>query len=83
MKDGMSFGLGGIWENWRNMSGERERTFCIITVPANDLVGPIHDRIPAIIPMEKHALAGQRAGPAGFVEALSRAKQMKMPGTAL
>jgi putative SOS response-associated peptidase YedK len=30
--------VAGIWENWRNPSGDWERTFCIITVDANDLV---------------------------------------------
>jgi SOS response associated peptidase (SRAP) len=43
------FGLAGLWENWRNPTGEWERTFAIITVPSNKLVGQIHDRMPAII----------------------------------
>jgi putative SOS response-associated peptidase YedK len=38
MKDRPPFGVAGIWENWRNPSGDWERTFCIITVEANDLV---------------------------------------------
>jgi putative SOS response-associated peptidase YedK len=49
------FGVAGIWENWRNQNGAWERTFCIITVPANELVGTIHDRMPAIIPIAQHA----------------------------
>ena len=37
-------------ENWRNPNtGEWERTFAIITVPSNKLVGKIHDRMPAIL----------------------------------
>jgi len=56
MKDGKPFGVAGIWENWRNSDGEWERTFCIITVPANELVGSVHDRMPAIIPVEQHSL---------------------------
>ncbi len=55
MKDGKPFGVAGIWENWRNGSGAWERTFCIITVPANELVGAVHDRMPAIIPVAHHA----------------------------
>ena len=59
MKDGKPFGVAGIWENWRNPSGDWERTFCIITVQANELVGAIHDRMPAIIPNRATpALAG-------------------------
>jgi len=50
MKDGSPFGLAGIWENWLNPNtDEWERTFAIITVPSNDLVGKIHDRMPAIL----------------------------------
>jgi putative SOS response-associated peptidase YedK len=50
MKAGSPFGLAGLWENWRNPNtGEWERTFAVITVPSNDLVGQIHDRMPAIL----------------------------------
>jgi putative SOS response-associated peptidase YedK len=50
MKDGSPFGLAGVWENWRNPNtGDWERTFAIITVPSNELVGKIHDRMPAIL----------------------------------
>src|SRR5262245_43312365 len=50
MKDGSPFGLAGLWENWRNPNtGEWERTFAIITVPSNDLVGQIHNRMPTIL----------------------------------
>ena len=45
-----SFGLAGLWENWRNPNtGEWERTFAVITVPSNELVAQIHDRMPAIL----------------------------------
>jgi putative SOS response-associated peptidase YedK len=50
MRDGSPFGLAGLWENWRNPNtGKWERTFAIITVPSNELVGQIHDRMPAIL----------------------------------
>jgi putative SOS response-associated peptidase YedK len=55
MGDGTPFSVAGLWENWRNQDGEWERTFCIITVPANELVGTVHDRMPAIIPVSQHA----------------------------
>jgi putative SOS response-associated peptidase YedK len=55
MNDGKPFGVAGIWENWRNASGEWERTFCIITVQPNELVAQVHDRMPAIIPIAHHA----------------------------
>jgi putative SOS response-associated peptidase YedK len=50
VKDGSVFGLAGLWENWKNpKTGQWERTFVIITVPSNDLVGQIHNRMPAIL----------------------------------
>jgi putative SOS response-associated peptidase YedK len=50
MKDGGPFGIAGLWENWKDpSSGEWVRTFAIITVPANELVGTIHDRMPTIL----------------------------------
>ena len=50
MKDGYPFGLGGAWENWKDpASGERIRTFAIITTDANELVAEIHDRMPLIL----------------------------------
>jgi putative SOS response-associated peptidase YedK len=50
MKDGSPFGIGGIWENWKEpASGEWIRTFAVITTPANELVADIHDRMPLIL----------------------------------
>jgi putative SOS response-associated peptidase YedK len=52
MKDGSPFGIAGLWENWKDPSGEWARTFTIITVLANELVMTIHDRMPAIVHRE-------------------------------
>jgi putative SOS response-associated peptidase YedK len=46
MKDGQPFGIGGLWENWKEPnSGEWVRTFALITTDANELVAQIHDRM--------------------------------------
>jgi putative SOS response-associated peptidase YedK len=65
MKDGSPFGLAGLWENWKNPStGEWERTFAIITVPSNELVAQIHDRMPAILePRSYDRWLGQQPNP--------------------
>jgi putative SOS response-associated peptidase YedK len=53
-RDGGPFGVAGIWENWHDpWTDAWERTFAVITVPANELVATIHDRMPAILPNEK------------------------------
>lgn len=44
----MSF--AGLWEEWPNLdTGEVETRCAIITVPANELMLPIHQRMPAIL----------------------------------
>src|SRR5262249_41295893 len=49
-QDGKPFGLGGLWDNWRDQtSGEWVRTFAIITTDANEMVAEIHDRMPLIL----------------------------------
>ena len=49
-RDCQPFGVAGIWENWRDpLTGKWERTFAVVTVPANELVGQIHDRMLAIL----------------------------------
>jgi putative SOS response-associated peptidase YedK len=55
MKDRMPFALGGLWENWRDpQSGDWIRTVAIITVPSNELVAQIHDRMPLILPKKAY-----------------------------
>ena len=52
LKSGEPFAFAGIWEYWRNPDGEIVQSCTIITAAANDLVRPIHDRMPVILPME-------------------------------
>jgi putative SOS response-associated peptidase YedK len=50
MKDGSHFGIGGLWENWKDpTTGEWIRTFAIIKTDANELGIAIHDRMPLIL----------------------------------
>ena len=43
------FGLAGITELWRGPDGP-VRTVCLITTEPNELMRPIHDRMPVIVP---------------------------------
>ena len=55
VKDTALFGVAGIWENWRDPDTRQwERTFATITVEANALIAPIHDRMPAILRPEDY-----------------------------
>src|SRR6478672_4799283 len=42
-------GFAGIWASWKPPEGNILHTFSIITGPPNELVKPIHNRMPVII----------------------------------
>jgi len=57
MKDEDLFSFAGLWDEWMDKStGELLRTFTIITIEANDVVKPIHDRMPVILTPEAEEL---------------------------
>ncbi len=49
MKDGSLFALGGLYERWLSPEGEVVDTCTIVTTPANELLRPVHDRMPMIV----------------------------------
>ena len=54
--DGLPLALAGLWERWNDRAtGETVQTFTIITTVPNELVAPIHDRMPVILPRDKWA----------------------------
>jgi putative SOS response-associated peptidase YedK len=54
-KDQAPFAFAGLWERWTNPAdGSVVRSCTIITCPANELVAPIHDRMPVILAAEHH-----------------------------
>ncbi len=48
------FAFAGVWDRWNSPSGPID-TVAILTVEANDLVAPLHDRMPAILSAERFA----------------------------
>ena len=53
--DGQPMAFAGIWEVWRDPNdpdSELLRTCAIVTTSANDLMAPIHDRMPVILERE-------------------------------
>ena len=49
LAEGQPFAFAGLWEIWRPPEGEPLRTCTIITTSANELVEPVHDRMPVIL----------------------------------
>ena len=56
LKSGKPFGFAGLYEVWEPPEGEALTTCTIITTEANELMKPIHDRMPVIVPKEKQDL---------------------------
>ena len=50
LKNGAPFGLAGLYDLWRSPGGEEIASCTIITTTPNEIVAPIHNRMPVIIP---------------------------------
>ena len=50
--DATPLALAGLWSSWKAPDGERVTSCTIITTKPNDLISPIHDRMPVILPRE-------------------------------
>ncbi|MCP4756268.1 MAG: SOS response-associated peptidase [Proteobacteria bacterium] len=50
MKSTKPFAFAGLWEKWQGPGGELVFSCTIITTDANDLLRPIHARMPVILP---------------------------------
>jgi putative SOS response-associated peptidase YedK len=56
LKSHKPFGFAGLYSIWTSPEGERLYTSTIMTTNANELVMPIHDRMPVITPADKYAV---------------------------
>ncbi|WP_316780419.1 SOS response-associated peptidase [Pedobacter antarcticus] len=51
------FSFAGLWSRWRNpITGDPYETFAIITVTPNEIMAPIHDRMPVILSKKEESL---------------------------
>ncbi len=56
LKSNEPFAFAGLWEEWRGASDAPAlRTFTILTTTPNDLMAPIHQRMPVILRPEQEA----------------------------
>ena len=50
LKDEPLFALAGLWEWWKDPASQQGvETYTIVTTRANELLAPIHDRMPVVI----------------------------------
>ena len=54
MQDGGPFAIAGLWEHWQGADGSELQTCTLLTTEPNDLLAPIHNRMPVIIAPEDY-----------------------------
>ena len=45
-----TFWMGGIWSRWTSPDGAELESCCVLTTTSNELVSPLHNRMPVIVP---------------------------------
>jgi putative SOS response-associated peptidase YedK len=49
MSDDTPFAFAGLWDAWKDSNGNWLQSFSIITTDANELMAPVHNRMPVIL----------------------------------
>jgi putative SOS response-associated peptidase YedK len=80
LRDQALFGMAGLWERWKDPDGKVVETCTIVTVDANSLVAPLHDRMPLILaPDDYDAWLAAETGEAALPHAVSAAEMVAYP----
>lgn len=56
MRDDRPFGFAGLWDRWEDETGKVIESCTILTTEANEVVQPVHDRMPVILHPEEYNL---------------------------
>lgn len=54
LADESLFAFAGLWDRWVRPDGGELESFTIITTRANELIAPVHDRMPVILSGREH-----------------------------
>ncbi|MCC7353120.1 MAG: SOS response-associated peptidase, partial [Anaerolineae bacterium] len=49
MSEGTPFAIAGLWEHWQGPEGEVIESCTLLTTEANEMMRPLHDRMPVIL----------------------------------
>lgn len=50
LKSQEMFAFAGLWEEWKDAEGKIKKTFTIVTTISNEVMKPLHARMPVILP---------------------------------
>jgi putative SOS response-associated peptidase YedK len=56
MQDDSPFAFAGLWDHWDGPDGQVIESCTLITTVPNDLVRPVHNRMPVILPPDQYEL---------------------------
>ena len=72
--------FAGLWKAWTDEDGQTLESFTIITTVANELLAPLHDRMPVLVSSDNWAVwLGETATTGGQLKALLKS----YPGAAM
>jgi putative SOS response-associated peptidase YedK len=54
LTDGVPFAIAGLWEYWEGADGSALESCALLTTDANELMAPLHNRMPVIIAPEDY-----------------------------
>jgi putative SOS response-associated peptidase YedK len=81
MRDRQPFAFAGLWENWKDPKTEDWlRTFTILTTSPNEVVAPLHDRMPVILaPRDYDQWLDTSRDPAALIRPYARGDLVTWP----
>ena len=56
LRDGRPFAFAGLWEQWEGPDGGAITLCALLTTAPNDIIRPLHDRMPVILGPRDYAL---------------------------
>jgi len=56
VQDGRPFAFAGLWDSWLSPTGQTINSCTIITTTPNELMEPIHNRMPVILPQGRESI---------------------------
>jgi putative SOS response-associated peptidase YedK len=70
LRDEELFSFAGLWERWHDPTGEEVQSCTILTTTANELMRPLHERMPVVLDSAAESVWFDPPSPADALRAL-------------